>query len=133
MNLSDAVYHSRMNGVTVVNHGKKAKWFGHVTNGCFYWLKEDGSAGATVYVNDVSCNDKWEVAPKPPKEYDFAEAFEMMKKGTWMVPPDFDLQEPMSIRYEKWHVFFPNGNIATIGPRLFSQRMIEGNWTEYKP
>lgn len=77
MKFFEAVEIARKTGKKIkhVNSVDEARWI----NDRLVW-----QCGDTVLVYSHNLDADWQVIEPPPKQYTFAEAYEMMKEGKWM-------------------------------------------------
>lgn len=68
--------------------GKKIKRTGSTDVASWVNNKLMWNCTDTVMVYEHNIASDWQVIEPPPKEYDFAEAYRMMKDGKWMKPVD---------------------------------------------
>jgi len=123
MKFFKAVRIARETGKVIRNSdGDRARW----VDNHLEWVNPSDIA---VAVYDCHLDDNWEVETPPPKEYTFAEAYQMMKAGKWM---------ESATGYQRMHC---NGiwcvaNVdVSIGlrPHNFSSYEIDSKWIEVQP
>lgn len=85
--------------------------------------------GAIMRIASESIDADWQVIEPPPKEYDFAEAYQMMKAGKWM-------QSHLGYQrrfYEGiWQIRSKWGVVSHI-PHAINACEIEDKWIEVQP
>ena len=81
MKFWEAVEVARKMGKKISFKQGVAEWSS--TRNALVWIR---SSDQVVFLDDVVLDADWQVIEPPPKEYDFAEAYQMMKAGRWMKP-----------------------------------------------
>lgn len=126
MKFFEAVEIARKTGKKIkhVNSVDEARWI----NDRLVW-----QCGDTVLVYSHNLDADWQVIEPPPKQYTFAEAYEMMKAGKWMKVSCIS----QAYRYHNSAGWVWCKDIATNSMGLdfitFSPYMIESKWEEVNP
>lgn len=110
-----------------------AKWNGVELR----WSTPHCSDTVDLHKGVTDCD--WEVVPpEPPKEYDFGEAYKMMKAGRWMRPLGYKqvrrwAEGPGIIG--RWQAFweFDGSRIENLDGIAFTPCEIEWKWAEHEP
>jgi len=104
-------------------HGTHAKWHGTKMVFCI--------AHSEVPLRDWVMDAEWSVVEEPQKEYDFPEAYAMMKKGAWMRPVDHNVAYTCHGRH--WTCRCVN-NIDRVSEEPFiGWRHLDAKWVESQP
>lgn len=127
MKFFEAVEIARKTGKTIKRNGVDiAKW----DSSKLIWE----STKDYVLLFDHNLDADWQVIEPPPKQYTFAEAYEMMKDGKWMRMVSGINQ---AFRYHNSVGWVWCKDIATnsmgLGFVTFSPDMIDAKWEEVNP
>lgn len=85
---------------------------------------------ANVPVSDYNLDYDWQVIEPPPKEYDFAEAYQMMKAGKWMKP--LGTYECRAYVDGYWRIKNIGCDVDFMSDRI-PVNHIEAKWIEVQP
>ena len=83
-----------------------------------------------VMVSNVNLDADWEVVEPPPKEYDFTEAYRMMKEGKWMRPVGNTLEH--ACLSGEWRCRNSSSHCTSCNPYL-CWKHIDSKWIEVNP
>lgn len=83
-----------------------------------------------IFEKPLEPGDKIEiiVIPKPPKKYSFAEAYQMMRQGKWMLPENSTVPYRWSQCYACWQIKNKDNTATQISSLPFL--CIESQWEE---
>jgi len=83
-----------------------------------------------VMFSNVNLDADWEVVEPPPKEYDFGEAYQMMKAGKWMRPVGNTLEH--ACLSGEWRCRNSSSHCTSCNPYL-CWKHIDSKWIEVNP
>lgn len=125
MKFFEAVEIARKTGKSIqANGGGVAYWDG------LYLRWEPRETRHNVLLSKYNLDEDWQVIEPPPKEYDFTEAYRMMKEGKWMRPVGNTLEH--ACRSGEWRCRSSSNYYATCNPYLHWKH-IESKWIEVNP
>lgn len=126
MTFMEAVKASSDRGVKIRlkgHTGFSAAWI----NGRLSWVHGDHGYSGEVLISWDVLGGEWEIVPTPPRQYDFAEAYKMMKGGKWMKLGETGTPQRFK---DDYLIVFMSQLAYVYDEPCFSAKDIDGKWIE---